>query len=199
MRVIGGEFRSRILRSVPGLDVRPTPDRLREALFNVLAPRIEGTVFVDAYAGTGAVGIEALSRGAAKVIFLERTRGALEALRANLSSLQVGARAEVLQGKVTVLLRQVQADIVFLDPPYTQPKEYEAAFDIMTAAPPPLVVAQHASKEKLGEAYGVLQRYRMLRQGDNSLSFYRIRAENADQEGNEALNAVEVNPDRQSP
>ena len=76
MRVIGGEFRSRVLKSLPGLDVRPTPDRLREALFNILAPRIEGCVFADLYAGTGAVGIEALSRGAARAVFVEQKHSA---------------------------------------------------------------------------------------------------------------------------
>src|SRR5262252_10849242 len=98
MRVIGGEFRSRLLKSLPGLDVRPTPDRLREALFNVLAPRIEGTVFADVYAGTGAVGIEALSRGAKRAIFVEQNRDAIGVIRANLKSLGIEARADVRQG-----------------------------------------------------------------------------------------------------
>ena len=85
MRVIGGAFRSRVLKSLPGLDVRPTPDRLREALFNVLAngpvDRIQGAVFTDVYAGTGAVGIEALSRGAARAIFIEQSRAAVNVIR----------------------------------------------------------------------------------------------------------------------
>ena len=99
MRVIGGEFRSRALKSVPGLDVRPTPDRLREALFNILAPRIAGAVFADLYAGTGAVGIEALSRGAARAIFAEAGRAAIGVLRENLKSLGLERRAELRQGK----------------------------------------------------------------------------------------------------
>ena len=70
MRVIAGEFRSRKILSMPGTEIRPTPDRLRETLFNILNPEIEGSIFVDAYAGTGAVGIEALSRGARHVIFI---------------------------------------------------------------------------------------------------------------------------------
>jgi 16S rRNA (guanine966-N2)-methyltransferase len=93
MRVIGGEFRHRRLASVPGLDTRPTPDRLRESLFNILAPRIEGAVFADLYAGTGAVGIEALSRGASKAIFVERGRAAVQAIRENVRSLGVADRA----------------------------------------------------------------------------------------------------------
>ena len=80
MRVIAGEFRSRKLKSLPGMDTRPTPDRLRESLFSILQPRIEGSVFIDAYAGTGAVGIEALSRGAARVVFLERNAAAVRVI-----------------------------------------------------------------------------------------------------------------------
>src|SRR5258708_39282931 len=93
MRVIGGEFRSRALKSLPGPGTRPTPDRLRESLFSILAPRIQGSTFADLYAGTGAVGIEALSRGAAKVIFVESNRAALVAIRENLRSLGIERRA----------------------------------------------------------------------------------------------------------
>src|ERR1700726_1604566 len=118
MRVIGGEFRRRTLKSVPGLEVRPTPDRLREALFNVLAPRIEGVVFADLYAGTGAVGIEALSRGAKKTIFVEQKSAAVRTIRENLRSLEIEGRAEVRQGCATVMIPQLEAHIVFLDPPY---------------------------------------------------------------------------------
>src|SRR5882724_5295700 len=116
MRVIGGEFRSRAIKSLPGLDVRPTPDRLREALFNILAPRIEGAVFIDAYAGTGAVGIEALSRGARKAIFIEQNRAAVGIIRRNLKSLEIEVRAEVRQGPVSSVLGSLDGDIVFLDP-----------------------------------------------------------------------------------
>src|ERR1039457_551638 len=100
MRVIGGEFRSRRLKTVEGWATRPTPDRLRETLFDVLAGRIEGAVFVDAYAGTGAVGIEALSRGAARCVFVESGRRAVEAIRENLRALGIEGRASVVAGKV---------------------------------------------------------------------------------------------------
>src|SRR5579864_1702744 len=118
MRVIAGEFRSRKLKSLPGLETRPTPDRLRETLFDVLAPRIEGSVFVDAYAGTGAVGIEALSRGALRAIFLEKDRQAVDVIRENLTSLGLLDRSKVAQGSVQLLLAANPGDIVFLDPPY---------------------------------------------------------------------------------
>jgi 16S rRNA (guanine(966)-N(2))-methyltransferase RsmD len=172
MRVIGGEFRSRVLKSLPGLDVRPTPDRLREALFNVLAPRIAGVVFADLYAGTGAVGIEALSRGAAKAVFIEQNRSALGVLRENLKTLALDARARVLQGRATALAGKIEADIVFLDPPYELQPEYEVALSKLGAHPPQLVVVQHDVRLKLADVYGSLRQTRVLRQGDNCLSFY---------------------------
>ena len=172
MRVIGGEFRSRKLKSVPGLETRPTPDRLREALFNVLAARIPGTVFLDLYAGTGAVGIEALSRGARRCILVEKSRGAADVIRQNLATLGLESRAEIYTSKPAPVLERVQADIVFLDPPYEMEKELEAALGILGSHPAPLVIAQHPSRRELPESVGSLRRYRVLKQGDNSLSFY---------------------------
>jgi 16S rRNA (guanine966-N2)-methyltransferase len=177
MRVIGGELRSRVLKSVPGLDTRPTPDRLREALFNVLAPRIDGAVFADAYAGTGSVGIEALSRGAARAIFIEQSRGAVAVIRENLRTLRIESRAQVLNGRVSALLKKVQADMVFLDPPYQMEREYGNAMAVLAEKElagkiSPLVIVQHDIRLKLDEAYGRLHCTRTLRQGDNILSFY---------------------------
>src|SRR2546430_11722105 len=120
MRVIAGEFRSRRLKSIPGGATRPTPDRLRETLFDILMPRIEGATFVDAYAGTGAVGIEALSRGAAHAFFLERNRAALEAIRENVATLGLERRSTVVAGPVLLTIERQRASIVFLDPPYDQ-------------------------------------------------------------------------------
>jgi 16S rRNA (guanine(966)-N(2))-methyltransferase RsmD len=172
MRVIGGEFRSRRLKTLPGLDTRPTPDRLREALFNVLAPRIEGVAFLDAYAGTGAVGIEALSRGAARAVFIERNRAAVEVIRGNLEALGAAGRADVLLGPVRLVLPRRRAEIVFVDPPYTLPREYEIALEILGAAPPDLAVIQHGTHFDPGDVHGALRRVRVLRQGGNALSFY---------------------------
>ncbi len=175
MRVIAGEFRSRKLKSIPGVATRPTPDRLRETLFDILQTRMQGTVFLDAYAGTGAVGIEALSRGARHSFFLERNRVALDAIRENLAALKLEARATVLAGPVTLTLSRCQADIVFLDPPYEQEREYAASLEQLAQAPPPLIVVQHSIRLSLAEAYGSLARTRIVKQGDNSLSFYAIR------------------------
>lgn len=173
MRVIAGEFRSRKLKSLTGLGTRPTPDRLRESLFNILAPVIEGAVFVDAYAGTGAVGIEALSRGASRAVFIERNRAAVEIIRQNLAALDLTERSEVFTGKVLQVLQRVQGDIVFLDPPYEMEKEYEEALELLAGAQSRLTIAQHASRLALLDAYGCLEKFRVVKQGDNSLSFFR--------------------------
>jgi len=175
MRIIGGEFRSRRLKAVPGDLVRPTPDRLRESLFNILAPIIDGKVFLDAYAGTGAVGIEALSRGAARAIFLEKHRAAAEVLQENLQALGLKGRGQIVRGSVQLMLPRQTADIVFLDPPYPQTKEYDLALGILgDRMQSGLVVVQHSSRQALQECYGGLVRRRVLRQGDNLLSFYEV-------------------------
>jgi 16S rRNA (guanine966-N2)-methyltransferase len=172
MRVIAGEFRSRRLKSIPGDATRPTPDRLRETLFDILALRLEGATFVDAYAGTGAVGIEALSRGAAHAIFLEKDRTAVETIRDNLASLKVESRATVVKGPALLTLARSTAGIVFLDPPYNLEREYTAVLELLSQAPPALTVVQHSVRLSLADAYGTLRRTRVLKQGDNALSFF---------------------------
>lgn len=173
MRVIAGEFRSRVLKSLPGVDVRPTPDRMRESLFSILAPRIEGAVFLDLYAGTGAVGIEALSRGAERAIFVEQNQAAVEVIRGNLKSLGLEKRGRVWIGRAgSVIPKLERADIAFLDPPYPLELEYEKALMALADEPPGLVIAQHSSRFAVREGYGVLKRGREVRQGDNTLSFF---------------------------
>jgi 16S rRNA (guanine966-N2)-methyltransferase len=172
MRVIGGEFRSRALKTLPGLDVRPTPDRLRETLFNILAPRIEGVVFADIYAGSGSIGIEALSRGAARGIFVEQNRAAANVIRENLRSLGIDPRAELLQSRASIAIPNVVAEIVFLDPPYEAAQEYQKSLAALGERPPALVIVQHFTKLDLLENYGALRRTRVLKQGQNALSFY---------------------------
>ena len=173
MRIIAGAYRSRKLKSVPGLAVRPTPDRLREALFNVLAPRIQGSIFLDAYAGSGAVGLEALSRGAKRVILIEKKQGSIEVIRENVASLGITKDAvTVVRGTASVLLPNYPADIAFVDPPYELDSEYQDSLTALANTPCELVVAQHASRLMLADDYGRLHKTRVLKQGDNSLSFY---------------------------
>jgi 16S rRNA (guanine966-N2)-methyltransferase len=172
MRVIAGELRSRRLKSLPGAATRPTPDRMRETLFDILQTQIAGATFVDAYAGTGAVGIEALSRGASHAWFLEKNRAALEVIRENLDALDLTRRATVVAGPVTLTIARYPAHFVFLDPPYDNASEYAATLEQLGENPPPLVIAQHSVRFTLPEEQGALRRTRVVKQGDNALSFF---------------------------
>ena len=171
------------------MTTRPTSDRLRETLFNVLAPRIEGASFVDLYAGSGAVGIEALSRGAGSVVFVERAPAGLAALRGNLDRLGLTAGFRIQSGSVGAWLRKASGggatfDLVFLDPPYEAADEYAATLGMLGGdaagllAEGALVIADHRSKagreERLEELYSKLDRMRLLEQGDAALSFYKL-------------------------
>jgi 16S rRNA (guanine966-N2)-methyltransferase len=173
-----------MLGAPAGMATRPTSDRLRETLFNVLAPRMEGAWFLDLYAGSGAVGIEAVSRGAERVVLVERAVPALKVLRANLEKL--GLRSEVRVEAVSAgpYLRRGRTqgamafDVVFLDPPYEAADEYTMALGLLGGeakgllAGGAVVVAEHSRKDNLEERYGVLVRTRVLQQGDAALSFY---------------------------
>ncbi len=186
MRVIAGEFRSRRLKTPQGMDVRPTPDRLRESLFSILAAEIPGIVFADLYAGCGSVGIEALSRGASKCIFVERARQASALLKENLASLGIAARAQVIQGNASTYASSLAAEIVFLDPPFNRTEEYDKTLPQLGESASRLVIAQHPARFALAEHYGRLRRYRQLRQGDNMLSFFEAqRASSAPPNGPE--------------
>ncbi len=183
MRVVAGKYRSRVLQSLRGLRLRPTSDLLRETLFNILGPAIEGAVFVDAYAGTGAVGIEALSRGAREAIFIEKHAAAANLIRRNLQSLGIGAEADLLvtdalRGLELLVSRRVHAHFVFLDPPYAEKDEYARALDfldralLLTAAG--RVIVEHPKRCALPEQMTQLERVRLVEQGDAALSFYRL-------------------------
>jgi 16S rRNA (guanine966-N2)-methyltransferase len=185
MRVIAGQFRSRLLQAPRGLDTRPTSDRLRETLFNVLAPRIADAVFLDLYAGSGAVGIEALSRGAREAIFVEQADAAMKAIRGNLSVLGIRGSYALEQRGVAAAIRRLAeqgraADIVFLDPPYAEGSEYDSALGLLggecraVLASGAVVVAEHEKRRDLEARYGSLARSRVLKQGDAALSFYSI-------------------------
>jgi 16S rRNA (guanine966-N2)-methyltransferase len=184
MRVIAGIYRSRPLRAPQGLDTRPTSDRLRETLFNVVAPLIEGAVFLDLYAGSGAVGIEALSRGAREVIFVENSEAALKAIRANLANLGIKGGYALEARSVSAAIKRLAAsaraaNIVFLDPPYLEAAAYETTLGLLGGecpsllAPNGIVIAEHTKKMDMAERLGRLTRYRLLKQGDAALSFYR--------------------------
>ncbi|HEV2289088.1 MAG TPA: 16S rRNA (guanine(966)-N(2))-methyltransferase RsmD [Candidatus Acidoferrales bacterium] len=183
MRVIAGKFKSRRLHPPRGIALRPTSDRLRETLFNILGPTVEGSLFVDVFAGTGAVGIEAISRGAEQVIFIEKNTSAAELIRENLKSLRiVGGVAvlpfEVIRGLKQLAAQRILADLIFLDPPYAQPADYLHVLEFISEshllAPGGLLIAEHARKMELPEKLEKLERSRLVEQGDSALSFYHM-------------------------
>jgi 16S rRNA (guanine(966)-N(2))-methyltransferase RsmD len=183
LRIIAGKFRGRRLKSPPSAQTRPTSDRLRETLFNILAPRIEGARLLDLCAGTGAVGIEALSRGASHVTFVDQSRKMCGLIGANLDSLEVAPddREVVVATAFDYLRRLVKNDgpafdIVFLDPPYASDYDGllnyggEQASQILNAGG--IVIVEHHKKKVLQTQFSALKRYRELKQGDSVISFY---------------------------
>jgi 16S rRNA (guanine966-N2)-methyltransferase len=180
MRVIAGEYKGRKLKSPPSMQVRPTSDRLRETLFNVLAPRISGARFLDLCAGSGAVGIEALSRGASFVTFVDRSRKMCGLVEANLDLCRVPEdQTEVVNTTAEDFLKQsdrsdVAWDIIFFDPPYAHDYvdvlKVIAEHDRLTTDG--LLIAEHHHKRELPTMIGGLTRTRVLKQGDSALTFY---------------------------
>jgi 16S rRNA (guanine(966)-N(2))-methyltransferase RsmD len=187
MRIIAGKYRSRPLRSLHGMDLRPTSDRLRETLFDILTAgdpeRLAGTVWLDLFAGTGAVGIEALSRGASAVYFVESSRKAEALIHSNLKTLGISAGFEVLTLDAAAALRRLESknvacDFCFLDPPYRMQQAYAETLELLSRSPllhaKSLVIAEHEKRFDPGEAFGRLARFRTLKQGDAALSFYKL-------------------------
>ena len=181
MRVIAGEYRGRVLKSPADNKTRPTSDRLRETIFNVLAPRIgEETRFLDLCAGSGAIGIEALSRGAAFVTFVDKSRKACALIEENLDLLKVPEnKTEIVSlpaENFTGRKHPFGWDLVFFDPPYET--NYSLVLFDFGAADRTLLldggtlVAEHHAKNELPDASGHLRRWRILKQGENCLSFY---------------------------
>ncbi|MGC1371537.1 MAG: 16S rRNA (guanine(966)-N(2))-methyltransferase RsmD [Candidatus Sulfotelmatobacter sp.] len=187
MRVISGKYRGRPLRSLRGTTIRPTSDRLRETLFDVLTAgnpeALKNTIWLDLFAGTGAVGIEALSRGAKQVYFVETSPAAAKLIEHNLRSLDISEGCKILQDDLAGIVWRLQrehfvGDVIFLDPPYGMRNTYEETLTVLANSSlvwaMSLVVAEHEKKFDPGDAFGALRRIRTLTQGNTSLSFYRI-------------------------
>lgn len=198
MRVIAGKYRSRKLDTLRGLGLRPSSDRLRETLFNIIGPAVEDAVFVDLFAGSGAVGIEALSRGARHAFFVENHSAGTALLHRNLRSLDIpvhggkaqpphhnafSGTAEIISvDAVRALERLVagrtRADIVFADPPYSNSGAYSSVLDMLgdceLLTHSGLVIMEHARRRQLPAFAGQLERTRIVEQGESALSFYRV-------------------------
>jgi 16S rRNA (guanine966-N2)-methyltransferase len=191
MRVIAGKYRSRPLSSLHGMDIRPTSDRLRETLFNVLTAgnpeSLEGSVWLDLFAGTGAVGIEAISRGARDVHFVENSAAAAGTIQKNVRSLGISTgfhlvREELPRALSRMTKEGILAGVVFLDPPYRMQDAYGKTLQALAESAlidaNSVVIAEHEKKFDPGEQFGALHRYRILPQGSAALSFYRLEKSN---------------------
>jgi 16S rRNA (guanine966-N2)-methyltransferase len=187
MRVIAGKYRSRPLHSLRGRDIRPTSDRLRETLFNVLTAGdpggLEGSVWLDLFAGTGAVGIEAISRGAKQVYFVDSAAPAVELIRRNLQSLEISSGFKIFQDDLPRAFwrmerEHIAADVIFIDPPYRMHDTYadalRALVDSSLVWAMSVVIAEHEKKFDPANEFGLLRKFRKLVQGDAALSFYRM-------------------------
>lgn len=194
MRIIAGKYRGRKLKSPPSLATRPTSDRLRETLFNILAPRIEGARFLDLCAGTGAVGIEALSRGAEHITFVDQSRKMCALIEANVHGLKIDEKDfQVVVSEALAYLKKRRSkstpsltvglpprvvepfNIVFFDPPYAA--DYESVIGYVgdhseLLADDAVMIVEHHKKKELAERFGELKRHRGVKQGDSHLSLY---------------------------
>ncbi|HKV35233.1 MAG TPA: 16S rRNA (guanine(966)-N(2))-methyltransferase RsmD [Pyrinomonadaceae bacterium] len=178
MRVIAGAFKGRNLKSPPSMQVRPTSDRLRETLFNVIAAHVPDARFLDLCAGSGAVGIEALSRGAAHATFVDRSRRSCQLIESNLELCRVPEeQRDIYCAEAAEFLKQNQEnpwDIIFLDPPYKE--NYLRILEILGSSKlltnDGLLIVEHHHKTALPDTIGHLTRTRILKQGDSALSFY---------------------------
>lgn len=182
-RILAGRGKGRRLKSPKGDATRPTGARVKQTLFDILAPRLSGASFLDAFAGNGGIGLEALSRGASRVVLVDQARAAVEAIRENVRMLAVaGGDVQVFQQDARVALGALadaghRFDLVYLDPPYASPL-YEPLLETAgerLLQPGGVAVAEHFHKRVLPETIGRLVRTRVVRVGDHRLSFYRRR------------------------
>jgi 16S rRNA (guanine(966)-N(2))-methyltransferase RsmD len=182
MRVIAGSLKGRRLKSPTWDGLRPTSDKLRETVFNILAPRIRGARVLDGYAGTGALGIEALSRGARSATFVDEDRRATTLIAENIAHCGIEDQCVIIQTNIARALESLRGgdpfDIVLFDPPYAPEHDSDldailrAAADLL--APDGLVVLEHARRAPMHDDLGRLVRMRTLMTGNSALSLYEL-------------------------
>jgi 16S rRNA (guanine966-N2)-methyltransferase len=185
MRVISGKYKGRQLRGPVGLEIRPTGDRLKETLFNILATKTAGAVMLDVFGGTGAIGIEALSRGAKEVVFIEAAVPAQRLIQRNIKACGIEGGHKIVAKDVFTALRALarqgfDVDLAFFDPPYDfKPYEdlLEIAFDRRLLSAHGIAIIEHHRKSLLPETGKTYRKSRTVRQGDHCLSFYEYSEE----------------------
>lgn len=186
MRVISGEFRGRRLAAVPGQNTRPTTDKVKESMFNIIGPYFEGGTTLDLFAGTGGLGIESLSRGIERAVFIDTDHKAISVIRDNIRTLQLDKRTEVYKNDARRALDALSArgltfDLVFLDPPYKLVGLYEELILKMQEQgllePRAYVIAEHAAEVHLPERMGRVVRWKTVIYGEIGISFYEAEEE----------------------
>jgi 16S rRNA (guanine966-N2)-methyltransferase len=184
-RIIAGRGKGRRLKAPTGLNTRPTGARVKQTLFDILAPLMPGCRFLDAFAGSGGIGLEALSRGAARVVLVDSNPDAVAAIKDNVTALRGEGEVQVFRQDARIALASladtgVRFDLVYLDPPYDSTL-YEPMLEQIGVTgllePDGVAVAEHFHKRQLPERIGRLARTRQVRVGDHCLSFYRREQE----------------------
>lgn len=183
LRIIGGIYKGRRLRFPKDRNIRLTSDKVRESLYNILRDRIKEANFLELFAGSGGIGIEALSRGAKKVVFIEKNRNAVRIIQENLKIINSESKAEIInfniiEGLKILLNKKEKFDLIFLDPPYKNVKllldtlKFISTIDIFQKNC--IIIIEHYKKISLPEKVEIFERYRNLKYGDSMLSFYKI-------------------------
>jgi len=183
LRVITGIYRGRKLESIEGMDVRPTSDKVKESLFNILGVDVIDSDFLDLFGGTGSIGIEALSRGARHVVFIDNSIKSIKVLRRNLENLRIKEQAEVYNADYQTAINKLYGnrrkfDIIFIDPPYRRGIAQDALNQINLQpilSENGIIIVEHDDRDDMPENVGVLVKYRDKRYGNTRLSFYTIK------------------------
>lgn len=183
MRIISGLAKNRKLKAPPGQDTRPITDMIKEALFNVLGSKVEEAVFLDLFAGSGSVGIEALSRGSKKVIFIDNSFSAIKVIKGNLEHCQLTTGSQVYKNDVfkaldILLRRNMVFDIIYIDPPFTNPDIFDEIMLYLEDRPQLLetegvIIIRTQSKKSLPEQYNNLIKNRKNEYGESVLHYYK--------------------------
>ena len=182
MRVISGERKGMPLKAVNGMTTRPTTDKVKESLFNILGPYFDGGTALDLFAGSGGLGIEALSRGMNKAIFIEKDGRAFQNLKENIAKCRYEDRTEVYRNDATrslkiLIKKEVKADLIFLDPPYKKHQYYKMVEDIVSNAVisnSGTIVCEHDTETNLPDNFFNFHKVREEKYGSIIISFYRL-------------------------
>ena len=184
LRIISGERKGRIIKTLAGNNTRPTTDRVKESLFNIILPKLPGSLVLDLFSGSGNLGLEALSRGAERTFFVEKNRAALKILYENCQSLDYLEFSEIFPLDVkkaiaVISKRNLSFDIIFIDPPYAQGLEVStilALDEFRLLKPESIIIVEHMNNNKLPSSIGSLKRYDLRKYGNTAVSFYRKEA-----------------------